>query len=66
MESGDPYLSGRRENRLKMDRPGGTILIIEREDSMCGDPVIGFSSFFFFIVSFIIGDHRLLFPRCYY
>lgn len=65
MESGDPYLSGRRENRLKMDRPGGTILI-EREDSMCGDPVIGFSSFFFFIVSFIIGDHRLLFPRCYY
>lgn len=21
---------------------------------------------FFFIVSFIIGDHRLLFPRCYY
>lgn len=47
MESGDPYLSGRRENRLKMDRPGGTILI-EREDSMCGDPVIGFSSFFFY------------------
>lgn len=49
MESGDPYLSGRRENRLKMDRRKEQSLL--NEDSMCGDPVIGS---FFYIVNFII------------